>query len=168
MAATQEFVNSRVYPIEQSVTKLGESLAELKESMDALKFELVSRDGDWAGTKARVDEIGIQIEKIESEFQSGSSVGISNGTNGASSQSILRHPGFRNLECYSGDHKRFNKWRSKLRGILLGEDEGFRAALKLMESPEQPELPSIAEGTGAYESQIGGLQRRWILSQPTL
>ena len=70
MAASQEFVNSRVFPIEQSVTKLGESLAELKESMDALKFELASRDGDWAGTKARVDEIGTQIEKLENEYQS--------------------------------------------------------------------------------------------------
>ena len=64
MAATQEFVNTRVFPIEQSVTKLGESLAEVKEAMDALKFELASRDGDWAGTKARVDEIGAQVETI--------------------------------------------------------------------------------------------------------
>ena len=44
--------------------------------MDALKFELASRDGDWAGTKARVDEIGTQIEKLGKSFNLNSYRGI--------------------------------------------------------------------------------------------
>ena len=70
------------------------------------------------------------------------------------SDSLLRNPALRNLEPYSGNHLKYGKWRSKIRGILFGEDESYRAALKQMESALQPEIPSRAEGSVEYESQM--------------
>ena len=42
----------------------------------------------------------------------------------------MRSPALRNLTAYNGDHRMFNKFRSKLRGVLITHDEDFVVMLK--------------------------------------
>ena len=54
MAATQEFVNTRMFPIEQQI-------ASLKETVEALQLQLTSRDADLLAAEKRWEEIAGQV-----------------------------------------------------------------------------------------------------------
>ena len=62
MAASQEFVNSRLYPIEQSVNVL-------QESLDEIKNRQMSRDADLASAEKRFEEIAKTVEEMKQQIQ---------------------------------------------------------------------------------------------------
>ena len=139
--ATQEWVNTRIYPIEQTV--------------ESLRVQLAARDADLQSAERRFEELAKKLESMERDRQSEGGSDESGERGGKrTNDGLLRNPALRNLEPYSGNHLKYGKWRSKIRGILFGEDESYRAALKQMESASQPEIPSRAEGSVEYESQM--------------
>ena len=68
-AATVEFVNTRLFPIEQSVTAVATELKELKEMIAELKVQLVSRDADLQSAERRFEEISSKFEKLERDIR---------------------------------------------------------------------------------------------------
>ena len=72
------------------------------------------------------------------------------GKDSQRTQSILRNPALRNLVAYTGDHRLFGKFRSKIKGILFGEDEDYKKVLKVLEDSERTEIPAITEGEEEY------------------
>ena len=69
-AATVEFVSTRLFPIEQSVTGVTSGLAELKEVVEELKLQLMTRDADLQAAERRFEEISAQFEKLERDIRS--------------------------------------------------------------------------------------------------
>ena len=63
MAATQEWVNSHVFPIEQAVTNLTQQLEETR-------IQLATRDADLQAAERRFEEIAKQMERLEQDRQS--------------------------------------------------------------------------------------------------
>ena len=102
--------------------------------------------------KKRFEEISQQVNRFEKELKETGDAG--SDPIGSKPNGILRNQGLRTLESYSGEHKKYNKWRSKLKGILCGENEAFRMALKVMEAPERLEIAPVTEGAAEYENQI--------------
>ena len=67
-AATTEFVNSRVAPIEQSLQTLTErfngEIASMTEALNEMKDQLASRDADLAAAEKRFEEIAKSVKKV--------------------------------------------------------------------------------------------------------
>ena len=63
MAATVEYVQSRLIPIEQAV-------AELKDGIEALKVQLLSRDADLQSAERRWEEISSKFGRLEKDVRS--------------------------------------------------------------------------------------------------
>ena len=153
MAATQEFVASRLFPTEQEVAILKTSVTELRESLEALRVQVQSRDADWASAEKRIEEVNKIVEQFEAD-RPGNPFDKPDDAYPRKANELLRNPAFRQLFCYTGEHKQYSKWRSKVKAILVGEDEHFRTVLKTLESPEQQEIPPEAEGTSGYAEQV--------------
>ena len=49
-SASQEYVNSRVFPIENEVK-------DLKEAVESLRVQVASRDADLASAEKRIEEV---------------------------------------------------------------------------------------------------------------
>ena len=147
-SATQSFVNERVYPIEQALTALTRSVDEMKENLEAMKIQLTTRDADLQSAEKRFEEIARQVGLLEKDrLSDASDEGGEKDT--MKTNSLLRNPALRNVKCYTGDHKEYSRWRSKIKGILVGENEAFRMALKQMESADQNEIPPRSDGSAA-------------------
>ena len=140
MAATQEFVNQRVYSIEQALTSLTRSVEEMKENLEEMKLQVTTRDADLQNAEKRFEEIARRVGLLERDRQSDASE-EGGDKDAPRTNSLLRNPALRNVKCYTGDHKDYNRWRSKIKGILVGEHEGVRKALKQMEDANQNEIP---------------------------
>ena len=163
MTATQEFVNSRVYPIESQVQGILQTLDEKKirereidEQFEEVKNKLSVRDADFQSTERRVEEVAQLVKKLQEEFQKlkdGTAAGYTD-PDSRKSRGIMGNPALRNLEAYSGDHAKYNKWRSKIKGILTAEDDTYRKALKMIESHHQNEIPSIADDPDEHQAQL--------------
>ena len=147
MAATVDFVQSRLIPIEQAV-------AELKDGIEALKVQLLSRDAGLQSAERRWEEISSKFGKLEKDVRSEVSDDNGEKTSKNNLSNILRNPGWKTVDPYSGGHRKYNKWKSKVKGVLFGEDENYRSILKLMESPDQAEIPSRTEGSVQYEEVV--------------
>ena len=59
-----------MFPIEQSVTGVTSGLAELKEVVEELKLQLMTRDADLQAAERRFEEISAQFEKLERDIRS--------------------------------------------------------------------------------------------------
>ena len=55
-----------------------------------------------------------------------------------------------------------------MKGVLFGEDETYRSVLKLMESPDQCEIPSRSEGSIQYEQVVENLADAIKVDQRTI
>ena len=123
--ATQEYVNTRLYPVEQAMTNFTSKVAELSDTVEALKIQITTRDADLISAERRFEELAAKLDRMEKDRNShydGSDAGAEKGE--AKVGGILRNQAFRNLETYGGDHRKYWKWRSRLRGILFGEGSG--------------------------------------------
>ena len=76
-----------------------------------------------------------------------------------SGRNVMGNPAFRTLDPYTGDHAKFSKWRSKLRGILVGEDEAYRELFRVIESPYMSEIAARSDGEDKYEDETEQLAR---------
>ena len=77
-----------------------------------LKFS--SRDAEWERIETRFEELAKKFEKIESDVADlmktvEEGMGKNTGNETQSTYSVLRNPALRQLEPYSGDHRRYNK-----------------------------------------------------------
>ena len=117
-AATVEFVNTRLFPIEQSVTGVTSGLAKLEEVVEEFKLQLMTRDADLQAAERRFEENSAKFDKLERDIRSEVSEETGEKT-WRSPGNILRNPALRNVEPYSGDHRKYSKWKSKLRGFYF-------------------------------------------------
>ena len=106
MAATQEYVTTRLFPTEQEVSNL-------KTTVEELRALLQSRDADWQNAERRIEEVYRIVEELEKERKSEgpsakSSSPFDEGTDrdAGKPNSLLRNPAFRQVDCYTGEHKR--------------------------------------------------------------
>ena len=127
--ASQEYVNSRVFPIENEVK-------DLKEAVEALRVQLTSRDADWASAEKRFEEVARQVDRLDKDRQSeGSDAGADRDQNTKVS-SILRNQAFRNLESYTGNHLKYGKWSiNSMRNSAFKWNMDFVFAWDHIESP---------------------------------
>ena len=149
MAATQEYVQSRILPVEQAVQKL-------TEKIDEMSTKLLSRDADVESAEKRFEEISQTVQRVKQELKElAEGVPERSGAGGGSRpDELMKSPALRTVSPYGGDHRLYNKWRSKIRGVLFTHSEHYRGLLKMMESLSQPELPARSEGAAEYESTI--------------
>ena len=138
--ATQDYVAQRLLPIESRVRELG---VELERATD----DLLSKDAAIRSLEERLDVTEKELKQVREAQQAG-------GPDEKKSRSVTNNPAFRNLDCYTGDHAKFSRWRSRLRGIVVGEEEKFGLLMKFMESPHQSEIVSRADNPEAYEEQL--------------
>ena len=110
MAVTTEGLNARVFPIEQE-------LRGLKDEVAALKIQISTRDADLENAERRFEELAKRMDKVENGSEHSDDGG------GRSTGNIMKNPALRNLTAYTGDHRLYAKFRSKVRGILFSEDE---------------------------------------------
>ena len=113
MAASQEFVQNRINPLEMSIQTL-------TSRIDELTNKLASRGADVESAERRYEEISKTVERFGQELKSF----MSDGTGESSKKprnfdDLMRSPALRNVIAYSGDHRLFNKWRSTIRGVSL-------------------------------------------------
>ena len=147
-----EFVQTRLYPIEQKVSQQDEELQKVKsefaKDLAEMKDQVASRDADLMNAERRFEEIAKKVEKMEMDLKKFIDEGKADGPegDGRKPRNIMGNPAFRVLDAYAGDHNKYNKWRSKLKGILVG---GRRNLSK----GAQAAGISASEGT---HSQIGG------------
>ena len=130
-SASQEFVNARVFLIEQTVTGMQGSMDELRKDVEALKLQLLTRDADLQNAERRFEQLARKMESLEQDKASDAATD-GNGERTGGKDGVLRNPALRNLIPYTGDHRKYSKFRSKLKGILVCEDDIYRKALKLM------------------------------------
>ena len=104
-------MQSRLIPIEQAV-------AELKDGIEALKVQLLSRDADLQSAERRFEEISSKFGKLEKDVRSETSDDTGEKTS-RNLSSILRNPGWKTVGPYSGDHRKYNKWKSKVKVLFV-------------------------------------------------
>ena len=150
--ATQEYVQSRVAPLEMTIASLTTKIEELTN-------KVLSREADMENAERRFEEVSKAAEKLASEWKEFVAENGSGNprTGGGKYEDLMRSPALRNVSAYNGDHRMFNKWRSKIRGVLFSHDERYRNLLKKIESLNQPELASKADSAEEYDKMIGRL-----------
>ena len=97
-------------------------IEELMERMLTREAEAISLSEQLAAMELRLKDAE---EKNPNE----------DGAGGKRSNGILGNLALRHLEAYTGDHGKYSKWRSKVRGVLISEDENYGQILKIIESP---------------------------------
>ena len=114
MSVTADSLNARVYPIEQTVNSLARDLEEVKNLLESFKIQATVREADMQRAEQRVEEVAKKMETLEiggrGSDHSGDSEEKPSGSFG-----ILRNPALRNVDAYTGDHRKHAKWRSKLK-----------------------------------------------------
>ena len=197
-SATQEYVNYCLLPLQTSVSGFAQQIKDLEDqikmkysavtdSVEEMKKKVtewegvaselqtskLARDAELLNLEKRYEEIAVRItdaEKTIFEVAQGSTPpgGEAEDAEHRKARGILGNPAFRNLETYIGDRTKFSKWRSKVRGIFIGEDERFACVFKAMEFLHQDELLPKAEGVKEYQdqvekiSQVTGLDTRTV------
>ena len=135
--ATQQWVSERMFPLERQ-------LQEAQDAIGAINAKWASRDADLASAEKRFEELALKMKELEDAFKNFAGLPQSGGS-GHTSQGVLRSPALRNLVAYSGDHRHYGKWRSKIKGVLFGESNVFKCVLKILEAPDRAEIPDIVE-----------------------
>ena len=90
------------------------------------------------------------------------------GSGGGRKRGLLSNPALRNLTVYTGEHAKFSKWRSKVRGIVSGEDPAYCTVLEAMESAHQVELFPQSDGKDEYKEQTTRLAIKLGLEMDTM
>lgn len=156
--ATQEFVNQRVLPLETAIK-------ETNEKMDEMVKQLAAKDAQIISLIERLNTISLRMDVTERKTEDDGSSGDGESRR---SRGILGNPAFRNLESYTGDHTKFSRWRSKVRGILLSEDDVYNVMFKVLESPHQLELVAKGESEEEYEEQARKLAEKMGLDRSAM
>ena len=113
-----------------------EQLGSIDSEVKGLQSLLLARDADTRSIEQRVEEIALKMAEVErlaeeAERRTVNAEGMGGGGwKEGRLKGVLSNPALRNLDPYTGDHPKYAKWRSKLRGILGSEDGDFRKIIK--------------------------------------
>ena len=141
----QETLTQRVFPMETVVSRNDAKLTNVQAKIE-------TRDAEILNIEKRVEELIKEVEALKDK--PGNPFTDVEGGDSNRSRGLLSSPAFRNMDHYSGDHAKFARWRSKLKGLLRSENDGYVNMLKLMESPVQGEIPAMSEGKFEYQKNV--------------
>ena len=159
-AEVQQYVNQRVTPLEMS-------MQEMKTQMANLEAQILSRDAEVNNAEKRIEEVAAKLKDVEKTLEERLADEGKSGGDGRR-RGVLSNPALKNLQSYNGEHARFARWRSKLKGILSDEDPVFGRVMKAMESAHQSEIMSKSDGMEEYQKQMQKIAEKVDVDVSTL